>query len=81
MDGVDKGDEESNVRLRLTNGFIAKAAVAAILLLTGLPAHSQSGKKEGPAPRAADGKIDLTGVWTSPAAPICPATPPIGQRR
>ena len=63
------------MRVRLTNGVIAIGAVLAVLLFTGPPAPGQSGKKEGPAPRAADGKVDLTGVWIVSGSPNLPSDP------
>jgi hypothetical protein len=63
------------VRVRPTNAFLAAAALAAVLLFASQPAQSQSGKKDGPAPRAADGKVDLTGVWIVSGNPNLPSDP------
>jgi hypothetical protein len=65
------------------NALLASASVVGVLLFAALPARSQSGKKDGPAPRAVDGKVDLTGVWTvsgSPNLPTDPAYLPAAQK-
>jgi len=63
------------VRVRPINAFIATAAVVGVLLTASQPARSQAGKKDGPAPRAVDGKVDLTGVWTISGSPNLPSDP------
>jgi hypothetical protein len=77
-----------NVRVRLTNAFAAALAVAAVLWfasvpLLGQPVPGQPAKKGGPAPRASDGKVDLTGVWIvvgSTNLPSDPAYLPAAQK-
>jgi len=50
--------------MRTNTSAIASAAVLAVVLL-GAPVSAQEAawKPEGPVPRAADGKPDLTGIW------------------
>jgi len=65
--------------IKVANAFVAIAAVAVVLLSAGVPASSQTsgkpGKKDGPAPRALDGKVDLTGVWIVSGSPNLPSDP------
>ncbi|HEY7388751.1 MAG TPA: hypothetical protein VH640_09585 [Bryobacteraceae bacterium] len=51
------------------------AAIAAGLLLANSPAWSQQGKNSGPAPRALDGKVDLSGVWVISGSTDLPSDP------
>ena len=69
-----EGSDVSGSRLKVTNLFVSAAAVVAVLLLANVPAHSQ-GKKDGPAPRALDGKVDLSGVWIISGSPNLPSDP------
>jgi len=63
---------EFNVRVLPMN---ARLATAAVLLFLSVPALSQQAKNDGPAPRALDGKVDLTGVWIVSGSPNLPSDP------
>jgi hypothetical protein len=54
--------------------WVAIAAVAAFSFAS-LPAHGQQPKKDGPAPRAEDGKVDLSGVWLISGSTDLPSDP------
>ena len=45
------------------------------ILLTGFPAPGQPAKVDGQAPRAIDGKLDLTGVWIISGSTNLPSDP------
>jgi len=47
----------------------------AALSLTLSPVQGQSAKKDGPAPRASDGKMDLSGVWIISGSTDLPSDP------
>jgi len=63
------------LRKRLSNTLLPSVAVGAGLLLGVSPAWAQHGKNEGPAPRALDGKVDLSGVWTVSGSTDLPSDP------
>ena len=63
--------------------LLTASVLVAALSLAVVPAQGQPAKKEGPAPRASDGKVDLSGVWIisgSTDLPSDPAYVPAAQK-